>query len=82
MTASSIISDVEKWNGPGSMNSDQRREVDAADAGAGGADREREQRVRRDIDAKTLGADRIVAQRAKARPRRAQRATTGTTPAG
>ena len=73
ITASSIISDAEKWNGAGLDEFHERREVHAADAGARGADREREQRVGGDVDAEALGADRVVAQRGeRAAPRRAQ----------
>jgi hypothetical protein len=51
----------------------ERREVDAADSCAGGADREGEQRVGGDVDAETLGADRVVAERGEGSPpRRAQ----------
>ena len=46
----------------------QRREINAADPAAGGADGEGEQGVGGDVDPEALGADRIVAQAAKARP--------------
>ncbi len=59
----------------------ERGEIDAADPGVGGADREGEQRIGGDVDAQALGADRVVAQARRRRVPQGERSTRARTSA-